>query len=299
MITYKNILVPVDGEDSSNQALNHAISISEISGASITLLSVANMAYILNEFSHMENCSELAMDAITASAQSRSMDILKQAAARIPSSIPVKSIFKLGAPETSILEEQQALPADLICMGRGSNQPLQNFLLGSVSTYAVTHASCPILLARDKKKGSYHNILVPIDGSESSLQALKQAELLAKGNNASLTVLYVASVQNGLKNTKIPDMIHSHELQALSAHMKTKGDNAFLRCKEQLSLNVPVQCLYKIGSPGSIILQTADTTHADLIIMGSRGLSRIKSVLLGSVGRYVASHSGLPVLIIR
>ena len=33
--------------------------------------------------------------------------------------------------------------------------------------------------------------------------------------------------------------------------------------------------------------------------MGSRGLSRIQSVLLGSVGRYVSSHSGLPVLIIR
>ena len=81
--------------------------------------------------------------------------------------------------------------------------------------------------------------------------------------------------------------------------MKNKGQNAFLRCKEQLTSEVPLQCLYRIGSPGPVILQTAAASDTDLIVMGSRGLGRIQSVLLGSVGRYVSSHSGLPVLIIR
>ena len=39
--------------------------------------------------------------------------------------------------------------------------------------------------------------------------------------------------------------------------MRTKGHNAFLRCQEELSSQVPLQCLYKIGSPGPIILQKA------------------------------------------
>ncbi|MGN0947365.1 universal stress protein [Megasphaera sp.] len=299
MKAYQNILVPVDGSDHSRQALQHAIDIAKITGASITLLSVANMAEVINQFSQIENTSELTMDEISESAKAQSTDILKKFAALVPASLTMKSVFELGAPEVSILEEQKALPADLICMGRGGNQPLKNFLLGSVSTYVVTHAPCPILLARDEKKGPYRHILVPVDGSESSLQALEQAETLAKGDGASLTVLYVASISDSLHDTKVPDTMAPQKLQELAEHMKTKGQNAFLRCKKQLSSDVPLQCLYRIGSPGPVILQTAAEADADLIVMGSRGLGRIQSVLLGSVGRYVSSHSGLPVLICR
>ena len=299
MKAYQNILVPVDGSDHSRQALQHAVDIAKISGASITLLGVANMAEVISQFSQIENTSELTMDEISQSAKDKSTAILKKFAALIPSSIAMKSIFELGAPEVSILEEQKALPADLICMGRGGNQPLKNFLLGSVSTYVVTHAPCPILLARDEKKGPYRHILVPIDGSESSLQALQQAEVLAKGDGASLTVLYVAGISDSLHDTKVPATMEPQKLQELAEHMKTKGQNAFLRCKEQLSSDVPLKCLYRIGSPGPVILETAADTDTDLIVMGSRGLGRIQSVLLGSVGRYVSSHSGLPVLICR
>lgn len=296
MKSYQHILVPIDGSDHSKQALQHAIDIARITGGAITLLSVANMADIINQFGQMENTSELTMDEMTASAQANSTGLLKKFAAMIPASLSVQSIFELSAPEAAILAEQKSQSADLICMGRGGGQALKNFLLGSVSTYVITHAPCPVLLARDEKKGPYRHILVPVDGSESSLQALKQAEVLA---SASLTVLYVASVSDSLRDTAIPNTLEPHKLQELAAHMRTKGHNAFLRCQEELSSQVPLQCLYKIGSPGPIILQTAADTETDLIVMGSRGLSRIQSVLLGSVGRYVSSHSGLPVLIIR
>lgn len=299
MKSYQHILVPIDGSDHSKQALQHAIDIARITGGAITLLSVANMADIINQFGQMENTSELTMDEMTASAQANSTGLLKKFAAMVPASLSVQSIFELSAPETAILAEQKSQSADLICMGRGGGQAFKNFLLGSVSTYVITHAPCPVLLARDEKKGPYRHILVPVDGSESSLQALKQAEVLAKGDGASLTVLYVASVSDSLRDTAIPNTLEPHKLQELAAHMRTKGHNAFLRCQEELSSQVPLQCLYKIGSPGPIILQTAADTETDLIVMGSRSLNRIQSVLLGSVGRYVSSHSGLPVLIIR
>lgn len=173
MKSYHHILVPIDGSDYAKQALQHAIDIAKLTGASITLLNVANMADIINQFSQMENTSELTIDELSATAQANSTGLLKEFASLVPTSIPVQSLFELSAPEVSILQEQKALPADLICMGRGSKQPLKNFLLGSVSTYVITHAPCPVLLAHDEKKGPYRHILVPVDGSESSLQALK------------------------------------------------------------------------------------------------------------------------------
>ena len=180
MKSYQHILVPIDGSDHSKQALQHAIDIARITGGAITLLSVANMADIINQFGQMENTSELTMDEMTASAQANSTGLLKKFAAMVPASLSVQSIFELSAPEAAILAEQKSQSADLICMGRGGGQALKNFLLGSVSTYVITHAPCPVLLARDEKKGPYRHILVPVDGSESSLQALKQAEVLAK-----------------------------------------------------------------------------------------------------------------------
>ena len=101
MKSYQHILVPIDGSDHSKQALQHAIDIARITGGAITLLSVANMADIINQFGQMENTSELTMDEMTASAQANSTGILKQFAAMVPDSIPVQSIFELSAPEAA------------------------------------------------------------------------------------------------------------------------------------------------------------------------------------------------------
>ena len=51
MKSYHHILVPIDGSDYAKQALQHAIDIAKLTGASITLLNVANMADIINQFS--------------------------------------------------------------------------------------------------------------------------------------------------------------------------------------------------------------------------------------------------------
>ena len=53
MKSYHHILVPIDGSDYAKQALQHAIDIAKLTGASITLLNVANMADIINQFSQM------------------------------------------------------------------------------------------------------------------------------------------------------------------------------------------------------------------------------------------------------
>ena len=90
-----------------------------------------------------------------------------------------------------------------------------------------------------------------------------------------------------------------HKLQELAAHMRSKGHNAFLRCQEQLSSDLPLQCLYKIGSPGPVILQTAADIDTDLIVMGSRGLGPLKGLFMGSVSSYVVTHSVCPVLIVK
>jgi nucleotide-binding universal stress UspA family protein len=50
---------------------------------------------------------------------------------------------------------------------------------------------------------------------------------------------------------------------------------------------------------GKTIVQTAEELDADLISVGTRGLSGIKALILGSVARYVSNHAHCPVLVVR
>lgn len=53
------------------------------------------------------------------------------------------------------------------------------------------------------------------------------------------------------------------------------------------------------GSPGELILKVADEESVQLIVMGSRGLGKLKKVILGSVSDYVLNKGNVPVLICK
>lgn len=55
---------------------------------------------------------------------------------------------------------------------------------------------------------------------------------------------------------------------------------------------------YSGGKPGETICEQAEKLGADQIIMGTRGLSKFKKMLLGSVSSYVSQHAGVPVTVI-
>jgi nucleotide-binding universal stress UspA family protein len=53
------------------------------------------------------------------------------------------------------------------------------------------------------------------------------------------------------------------------------------------------------GSPAEAIIDVAETRHSDVIVMGSRGISTLAGLLLGSTSQKVVSHAPCPVLIVR
>jgi nucleotide-binding universal stress UspA family protein len=53
------------------------------------------------------------------------------------------------------------------------------------------------------------------------------------------------------------------------------------------------------GAPGPVILEYARTYGCDLIVLGSRGLGKLREMLLGSVSHHVAQHATVPVMIVR
>lgn len=146
MKSYHHILVPIDGSDYAKQALQHAIDIAKLTGASITLLNVANMADIINQFSQMENTSELTIDELSATAQANSTGLLKEFASLVPASIPVQSLFELSAPEVSIYKNKK------LCQPTSSAWAAAVNSLSRISCSAV---SAPMSLPTHRARSSW------------------------------------------------------------------------------------------------------------------------------------------------
>jgi nucleotide-binding universal stress UspA family protein len=137
-------------------------------------------------------------------------------------------------------------------------------------------------------------IIVPVDFSEQSEYALEAASMLAKKNNAEILALHMLEISNAVVN-KVDNMKQMESLFFL--RLAEKKFEEFLNKNYLKGIKViPIIKHFKVFSE---VNDVAKEHHADLIIMGSQGVSGIKEVLVGSNTEKVVRHSEVPVLIIK
>lgn len=138
------------------------------------------------------------------------------------------------------------------------------------------------------------NILAAIDGSEHGAAALRTAAQLAREEHARLTVV-----------TAVPP---APAFAALSAAGAALTDAAHLmgdvgaRIRDQVDAlpdDLSVTTIVVAGQPVDVILERLDEGRHDLLVMGTRGLGRVGSALLGSVAQAVLHAADVPVLVVR
>lgn len=86
----------------------------------------------------------------------------------------------------------------------------------------------------------------------------------------------------------------------LVEELKTKGKEILEQCKRVAAKkNITIKTFSELGDPAKIIIELAKTNDYDLIVMGSRGRSAFKELLLGSVTLKVAHHAMCPIMVVR
>jgi nucleotide-binding universal stress UspA family protein len=154
-----------------------------------------------------------------------------------------------------------------------------------------------------KEGQTMKRILVADDGSEHALKAVETAAELAANTGAELIALAVvdpnqvraADIFALARSAKVDD---GHALEqlvaALAQHLERSGE---------VAAKVGVDRVHKTRRDGSdVTLEIIDCARAydvDLIVVGTRGRSRLPGLLLGSVSQKLASHAPCPVLIAR
>lgn len=138
----------------------------------------------------------------------------------------------------------------------------------------------------------YNRILVAVDGSDSSLSALKKAVSITKNNHGKLYIVHILDDIGGM-----PFDVAQFEKAA-----RNKGNELLEKCYNYTVENglENVGTLMEIGSPRTMISSTIpERENIDLIVMGARGLNVVERIFIGSVSDFVIRRAICDVLIVK
>lgn len=143
----------------------------------------------------------------------------------------------------------------------------------------------------------FKHILLPVDGSSTSMMAVVKACGLAQAFKSTVTVIYVIDPYafSGVGT----DFAYG-QAQYLGA--ATAEANEALKGATQMLEAAGVTVQASIIEGHAIyrgILETASTVGADLIVLGSHGRRGLEKLVLGSVAAQVLAHAHLPILVVR
>jgi nucleotide-binding universal stress UspA family protein len=150
-----------------------------------------------------------------------------------------------------------------------------------------------------KIKGRFSTILVGIDGSESSIDAADYAIEMAKKDGAQIIALTVnriplssygvATPQEEVKQSK-----DNEEMQEFKEWLDKISQNA-----KQNSVQLKKEIINSQMSVEAAIVEYAESEGVDLIVVGTRGNSGIKNMLLGSIASGVVKYATCPVMVVK
>jgi nucleotide-binding universal stress UspA family protein len=156
-----------------------------------------------------------------------------------------------------------------------------------------------------QEKGKFTKILVPIDGSEQSMDAADYAIAMAKrnnNNNIQLIALHVLFSQTGYGYSTNIGLVTPSTINKILEDAKHEAQQWFDKIKEKIYENNIQLKTEVVVSPTSVvaaIVDYAEHENVDLIVIGSRGRSGFKKLLLGSTASGVVTYATCPVLVVK
>jgi nucleotide-binding universal stress UspA family protein len=289
------ILLPYDGSPSAKNALALAAQLS-VAGkdavAGLTLLQVIGGSYLARHIQNVDlRVTRMDQDKDWQRVRKRFVEAevlpLLEDGKKILQSLGVEAPIEVRVLEGKVSDTivQMARDEDYstIIMGRRGLSSLKALLLGSVtrSVLSLAQGVTVLVAAQVATPGArcpISPLLLPLDGSETSLAAVRQAAALAQAFRAmepSLTLLHVVDL--ALLGMQIHEGVDSlvEEGERILAAARLTLQNAGLEGCWQEKLVT--------GAPAQAIVQQADEGGYPLIMMGSRGRSPLAKLLIGSV----------------
>ena len=283
---YKKVLVAIGGSPWSDAALSYAIAFAAATGADLTILTVlaSPVAYTMPD---VMASSELLMESI----ERQGHELIDQASARAAAAeVPYSAVAKWGSVPETILQTAQEERCDLIILGSRVITGWKRLMIGRTLNAVTARCEQPLLVVKhppavEVGQPTWRRLLVATGGSPWSDMAVDHALELARENGLEVCILCVDASRAAARgplddNSAAKDILANAEARAAAAGVTYEAHLAY-------------------GDVTEAVLETASSRQCDAIVMGSRGMTGLKRLMIGSISNAVAAKSLLPVMIVK
>jgi nucleotide-binding universal stress UspA family protein len=184
----------------------------------------------------------------------------------------------------------RAKKADLIVLGSST---VDAFVAGPTTRRVAHMAGSDVLVVKRQPRVPYRRIIAAVDFSESSRVAVERA--LAMSSDAEVTVLY--SLPSRFDPILVGAGLFSEEMDASRGERLEAAKDRMLEFTQEW--NGQVRTMVTDGPPTETIDEAVRRRTADLVVVGSRGATATRMVLLGNVAEGLLGHAPCDVLIAR
>lgn len=282
----QKILVPLDGSPLAEAVLPEIRRFFRHEDSEVILLRVSQAASL--------EPYGLGLEAALAEAR---LYVARLARDLVVQGIRARSVAELGTPAGTVLRVAREEKATLIAMATHGRTGFRRAVVGSVAEAVLRASEIPVFVVRPEggpvaagepavakatagEPPPLRNILVPLDGSERALTALRPAADLARRFRARVVLLHVVVPE---RETGVPSP--EEPLKKAASRLRRRGIS---------TLN-----LIENGDPAQTILDSCHHHEVDLIVMATHGRTGLARVVTGSVTEAVLRQAPVPLLVVR
>lgn len=293
MKPYSHLIAAVDFTPSCLNALRQAVRLAAPVNARLTVV------HVMDEFLVHELKRALSTDQATIRAdwQAKLKKFVDDAELGVPH---VNVEVRIGHPFTELMEACKSDGADLLVMGvKGSR--LDPHRVGVIATKCVRKAPLDVLLVREDAWGAFKHVATCVDFSDNSAKAARRAVQIAALEGAKVDCLYV--YQSALAM--------SLDYGGMMAPMGVGADDVTLgHWKSELAAfaepiaaeapgtEVKTNVIERINIREAI-LDHVKETHADLVVLGTRGKTGLREMLIGTTAEKIVANAPCSILAVK
>jgi len=290
MLSIHRVLWPTDFSEGAERAFPHAAALAAWHEAELHVLSVKE-----------EGATSTALDSAFPVSQSALADLLT-AEGDSPQHVDLDALSIVqrqedGSPPQVIVSYAEENDIDLVVAGTHGRRGVQRLLIGSVAEEVLRTAPCPLLTVRREDDvasvWAVRNILVPVDFSDASMDALRHAKELALTYGAQITLLHA-----------VEEVIYPSAYGIEPASLP--GPRVIDRVEKNLAEVARTQIGYEhvvveaeVGYAPSTIIGYAEEKEVDLVVIATHGRTGLERMLLGSVAERVVRQSPAPAFVVK
>jgi nucleotide-binding universal stress UspA family protein len=303
------LLIGYDGSESANAMIGDLRRAGLPRSVELVVLSVADVWMPPDSLPNDEIVEAALAEQMTRKAREKALHSLEEArvlAARagdkIVSLFPewdIRTEAHAGSPAWELIVIADEWKPDLIVVGSQGRSALGKLWFGSVSHKVVHEALCSVRVARgrERKNGNPVKIIIGVDGSPDSLAAVEQ--VAQRSWPAGSKVCLITSIGSSPSGSIDGPLSESGQYKTMQEAIDGT-QKLYQKLESELKeRGLEVTSLVKHDDPRHALVAEAEDQDADSIFVGSRGLSRFKRFMLGSVSTTVVSRAHCSVEVVR